>query len=149
MQRGPDLAMARDRRFESTFLQRRVLCEPASSRKTLTGVSPMPWSARQVRTRRSNNVDLRSRGETADWAAAEPTGSREADASRMEEHHLPDRRGGQMPALWQEVQAQTAPLSPKGRLAIVHGSRHSVQNDRPHVVIAAVLEAMCEARADR
>ena len=55
MQRGPDLAMARDRRFESTFLQRRVLCEPASSReKTLTGVSPMPWSARQVRTRRSN-----------------------------------------------------------------------------------------------
>jgi hypothetical protein len=96
------------------------------------------------------NVDLRSRGETADWAAAEPTGSREADASRIEEHHLPDRRGGQMPAaLWQEVQAQTAPLSPKGRLAIVQGSRHSVQNDRPHVVIAAVLEAMCEARADR
>jgi alpha-beta hydrolase superfamily lysophospholipase len=56
-------------------------------------------------------------------------------------------------ALWQDVQAQTAPLSPKGRLAIVQGSRHSIQNDRPHVVIAAVLEAMCEAmceaRADR
>jgi hypothetical protein len=50
------------------------------------------------------NVDLRSRGETADWAAAEPTGSREADASRIEEHHLPDRRGGQMPAaLWQTM----------------------------------------------
>jgi hypothetical protein len=46
-------------------------------------------------------------------------------------------------------QAQTAPLSPKGRQAIVQGSRHSIQNDRPHVVIAAVLEAMCEARADR
>src|ERR1700730_5101471 len=27
MQRGPDLAMARDRRFESTFLQQRVSCE--------------------------------------------------------------------------------------------------------------------------
>jgi len=27
MQRGPDLAMARDLRFESTFLQRRVRCK--------------------------------------------------------------------------------------------------------------------------
>ena len=33
--------------------------------------------------------------------------------------------------------------------AIVQGSRYSIRNDRPHVVIAAVLEAMCEARADR
>jgi len=31
MQRGPDLAMARDRRFESTFLQRRIVCEPGLS----------------------------------------------------------------------------------------------------------------------
>jgi len=51
-------------------------------------------------------------------------------------------------ALWQDVQAQTAPLSPKGRLAIVQDSGHSIQNDRPGVVIAAVLEAMYEARAD-
>ena len=35
-----------------------------------------------------------------------------------------------------------------GRLAIVQDSGHSIQNDRPGVVIAAVLEAMYEARAD-
>jgi hypothetical protein len=34
-------------------------------------------------------------------------------------------------------------------LAIVQGSRHSIQNARPYVVIAAVREAMCEAKADR
>src|SRR4051794_10456539 len=45
-------------------------------------------------------------------------------------------------ALWQHVQAQTAALSPKARLAIVQGSGHSIQNDRPQVVIAAVLEAV-------
>jgi pimeloyl-ACP methyl ester carboxylesterase len=48
-------------------------------------------------------------------------------------------------ALWLEVQAQTAALSPKGRLKIVQGSGHFIQKDRPQVVIEAVLEAACEA----
>jgi pimeloyl-ACP methyl ester carboxylesterase len=37
---------------------------------------------------------------------------------------------------------QTAALSPKGRVTIVQGSGHFIQNDRPQVVIEAVLEAM-------
>ena len=51
MQRGPDLAMARDRRFEATFLQRRVHCEPnflAFYRTATTCFStrsgPRPWA---------------------------------------------------------------------------------------------------------
>jgi pimeloyl-ACP methyl ester carboxylesterase len=52
----------------------------------------------------------------------------------------PDRE-----ALWQEVQAQTAALSPKGRLKVVHGASHFIQKDWPQVVIEAVLEAMREA----
>jgi len=52
-------------------------------------------------------------------------------------------------ALWQDVQAQTAALSPKGRLAIVQGSGHFIQNDRPQVVIAAALKVIHEAGADR
>ena len=42
-------------------------------------------------------------------------------------------------ALWHEVQAQTAALSPRGRLQVVPGSGHFIQNDRPEVVIDAVL----------
>jgi pimeloyl-ACP methyl ester carboxylesterase len=52
-------------------------------------------------------------------------------------------------ALWQDVQAQTAALSPKGRLRIVQDCGHSIQNHRPQVVIAAVLEVMREAGVDR
>ena len=48
-------------------------------------------------------------------------------------------------ALWHEVQAQTAALSPNSRLVIVPGSGHFIQSDRPQVVIEAVLEAMREA----
>jgi pimeloyl-ACP methyl ester carboxylesterase len=44
--------------------------------------------------------------------------------------------------LWQEVQKQTAALSPKGRLKVVQGTGHFIQKDRPQVVIEAVLEAM-------
>jgi pimeloyl-ACP methyl ester carboxylesterase len=47
-------------------------------------------------------------------------------------------------ALWQKVQAQTAALSPKGRLKVVQGAGHFIQMDRPQVVIEAVREAgMC------
>lgn len=51
----------------------------------------------------------------------------------------PDREG-----LWQEVQKQTATLSPKGQLKIVQGAGHFIQKDRPQVVIETVLEAMHE-----
>jgi pimeloyl-ACP methyl ester carboxylesterase len=48
----------------------------------------------------------------------------------------PDRE-----ALWQEVQKQTAALSPKGQLKIVQGAGHFIQREQPQVVIEAVLEA--------
>ncbi|MBV8573580.1 MAG: alpha/beta fold hydrolase [Acetobacteraceae bacterium] len=51
----------------------------------------------------------------------------------------------ELEALWQRVQAQTAALSPRGRLRIVQGAGHFIQNDRPQIVIEAVLEAMREA----
>ena len=49
-------------------------------------------------------------------------------------------------ALWQEVQRQTAALSPKGRLRIVQDAGHFIHQDRPQVVIEAVLEVMRDAR---
>jgi pimeloyl-ACP methyl ester carboxylesterase len=52
----------------------------------------------------------------------------------------PDRE-----ALWQEVQKQTAALSPKGQLKVVQGTGHFIQQDRPQLVLEAVLEAMREA----
>ena len=48
-------------------------------------------------------------------------------------------------ALWQQVQAQTAALSPNSRLVIVPESGDFIQSDRPQVVIDAVLEAMRKA----
>jgi pimeloyl-ACP methyl ester carboxylesterase len=48
-------------------------------------------------------------------------------------------------ALWQQVQAQTAALSPKGKLKIVQGAGHFIQNHRSQVVIEAVREALREA----
>jgi pimeloyl-ACP methyl ester carboxylesterase len=44
-------------------------------------------------------------------------------------------------ALWHEVQARTAMLSPKGRLEVVEGAGHFIQKERPGAVISAVLEA--------
>jgi pimeloyl-ACP methyl ester carboxylesterase len=51
----------------------------------------------------------------------------------------------ELEALWQEVQAKTAALSPRGSLRIVKGAGHFIQNDRPQMVIEAVLEALGEA----
>ncbi len=51
-------------------------------------------------------------------------------------------------ALWRDVQARTAALSPKGRLEIVEGSGHFIQTDRPQAVIAAVLEGARAAGVD-
>ena len=48
-------------------------------------------------------------------------------------------------ALWQDVQARTAALSPKGRLEIVQGSGHCIQIDRPQAVVKAVVWAAREA----
>jgi pimeloyl-ACP methyl ester carboxylesterase len=50
-------------------------------------------------------------------------------------------------AVWREVQARTAALSPKGRLEIVKGTGHFIQNDRPQAVVAAILRAR-ESGAD-
>jgi pimeloyl-ACP methyl ester carboxylesterase len=52
----------------------------------------------------------------------------------------PDRE-----ALWQQIQEQTAALSPKGRVKLVQGAGHFIQKDRPQVVIEAVLDAIREA----
>ncbi len=43
-------------------------------------------------------------------------------------------------ALWLQVQARTAALSPKGRLEVVEGSGHFIQDDRPEAVVDAVRE---------
>jgi pimeloyl-ACP methyl ester carboxylesterase len=43
-------------------------------------------------------------------------------------------------ALWQEVQARTAMLSPRGRLVTVGGG-HFVQTESPQVVVTAILDA--------
>jgi pimeloyl-ACP methyl ester carboxylesterase len=51
-------------------------------------------------------------------------------------------------ALWRDVQARTAALSPKGRLEIVDGSGHFIQKDRPQAVIAAVQQVMRAAGND-
>jgi pimeloyl-ACP methyl ester carboxylesterase len=51
-------------------------------------------------------------------------------------------------ALWRDVQVQTAALSPRGRLQVVHGSGHFIQNDRPEAVIQAVLQVMRETGWD-
>ncbi|MBX9943244.1 MAG: alpha/beta hydrolase [Reyranella sp.] len=47
---------------------------------------------------------------------------------------------GEREALWREVQARTAALSPKGRLEIVDESGHFIQSDRPQTVIGAVVQ---------
>ena len=51
-------------------------------------------------------------------------------------------------ALWRDVQARTAALSPKGRLEVVEGSGHFIQADRSEAVIAAVLEVARAIGAD-
>jgi pimeloyl-ACP methyl ester carboxylesterase len=51
-------------------------------------------------------------------------------------------------ALWRDVQIRTAALSPSGRLRVVHGSGHFIQNDRPEAVIQAILQVMRETGAD-
>jgi pimeloyl-ACP methyl ester carboxylesterase len=51
-------------------------------------------------------------------------------------------------AAWREVQMRTAALSPKGRIEMVVGSGHFIQNDRPQAVIAAILRAARENGVD-
>lgn len=51
-------------------------------------------------------------------------------------------------ALWLEVQARTAALSPTGRLEVVDGSGHFIQEDRPEAVTGAVIEAAAAAGFD-
>lgn len=51
-------------------------------------------------------------------------------------------------ALWRQVQARTAAMAPKGRLEVVDGSGHFIQDDRPQAVIEAVLEAARDSGAN-
>jgi pimeloyl-ACP methyl ester carboxylesterase len=51
-------------------------------------------------------------------------------------------------ALWREVQARTAALSPQGRLVVVEGAGHYVQVERPDIVVAAVGEVLAADGAD-
>lgn len=51
-------------------------------------------------------------------------------------------------ALWREVQARTAALSPLGRLEVVDGSGHFIQEDRPEAVTGAVIAAAAAAGFD-
>jgi pimeloyl-ACP methyl ester carboxylesterase len=50
--------------------------------------------------------------------------------------------------LWREVQTRIAALSPRGRLEVVDGAGHFIQNDRPEAVIDAVLRAAQETGVD-
>lgn len=50
-------------------------------------------------------------------------------------------------ALWQQVQAETAALSPRGRRIVVEGS-HFLQTERPEAVAAAIREAAGAAGFD-
>lgn len=47
----------------------------------------------------------------------------------------------QREAVWRNVQARTAALSPQGRLEVADGSGHFIQTDRPRAVVEAMLEA--------
>ena len=50
-------------------------------------------------------------------------------------------------ALWQDVQARTAMLSPRGELVTVNGG-HFVQTENPQVVVTAILDAATAAGYD-
>jgi hypothetical protein len=50
-------------------------------------------------------------------------------------------------ALWQEVQARPAMLSPRGKLVTVNGG-HFVQTESPQVVVTAILDAATAAGYD-
>lgn len=50
-------------------------------------------------------------------------------------------------ALWQDVQARTAMLSPRGKLVTVGGG-HFVQTENPQVVVTAILDAATAAGYD-
>jgi len=109
----------------------------AATLAAVLGLAMVPYPAhaapalRQLRTSPSRSgLSACSRGQ---WARAARRSRRTANSSAG----TPNRAGRDRPrryaspeALWQDVQAQTAPLSPKGRLAIVQGSRHSIKNDR-------------------
>ncbi len=51
-------------------------------------------------------------------------------------------------ALWLDVQRRTAALSPQGRLVVAEGSGHFVQQDRPQIVVDALLDVLAAAGAD-
>lgn len=52
----------------------------------------------------------------------------------------PDWPTGKVEALWEELQADLAALSPQGKVIIAENSHHRIQEDRPDIVAAAIRE---------
>lgn len=59
---------------------------------------------------------------------------------------LPGWPAEQADALWADLQADLATLSPEGRLVVAEGSGHFVQGDRPALVVEAVSAIVVGAR---
>jgi pimeloyl-ACP methyl ester carboxylesterase len=51
--------------------------------------------------------------------------------------------------LWQQLQAELAGLSSRGRLVVAEGSGHYVQLERPQLVIDAIAEVVAAARTNQ
>jgi len=49
-------------------------------------------------------------------------------------------------AIWAQMQEELAALSPQGRVVVAGESGHSIQLDRPDIVIAAIQEALASTR---
>ncbi|HEX5326499.1 MAG TPA: hypothetical protein VFW75_07500 [Acetobacteraceae bacterium] len=58
-------------------------------------------------------------------------------------HDTPERE-----ALWRDVQAHTAALSPRGQVRLIEGAGHFIQLDKPDAVIAAIEDATAAAELD-
>ena len=49
-------------------------------------------------------------------------------------------------AIWAQMQDELAALSPRGRVVVAEESGHSIQLDRPDVVIGAIREVLAAAQ---
>lgn len=54
----------------------------------------------------------------------------------------------QREALWRNVQARTAALSPRGQVRLIAGAGNFIQLDKPDAVITAIQDAAVAARLD-
>lgn len=51
--------------------------------------------------------------------------------------------------LWQELQAELAGLSSRGRLVVAQGSGHYIQLERPQLVVDAISEVVAAGRGQQ